>query len=90
MLNVFNAFKLKKESSDWCWDNYVNFRALKQANDIREQLMNIMVKQGLKLTSTQMGDPSYYTNIRKSILSGFFMQTAHLQKAGHYMKMKDD
>ena len=39
MLNVFNAFKLKKENPDWCYDHFLNFRALKQANDIREQLL---------------------------------------------------
>lgn len=36
LLNVFNAFKLKQENPDWCWDHYVNFRALKAANDIRD------------------------------------------------------
>lgn len=52
--------------------------------------MKIMVKFGLNLNSIPMQDPTYYTNIKKTILSGFFMQTAHLQKAGHYMTMKDD
>lgn len=52
--------------------------------------MNIMVKLGLKLTSTPMTDPKYYGNVKKSILSGYFMQVAHLEKAGHYMTLKDD
>lgn len=77
-MNVYNAFKLKRESPDWCFDNYINFRAVKAANDIRDQLASMMVKLGLKLTSSAMGDPNYYVNIRKAILSGFFMQTAHL------------
>jgi len=38
LLNVFNAFKMKKENPDWCFENYINFRAVKAANDIREQL----------------------------------------------------
>ena len=37
-----------------------------------------------------MSDGEYYNNIKKSILSGYFMQTAHLQRAGHYMTLKDD
>lgn len=90
LLNVFNAFKIKKESPDWCYDNFVNFRAVKQASDIREQLIGVYVKQGLKVTSTPMNDPNYSANIRKSILSGFFMHTAHLEKAGHYMTLKDN
>jgi pre-mRNA-splicing factor ATP-dependent RNA helicase DHX15/PRP43 len=35
-------------------------------------------------------DPNYSSNIRKALLSGFFMQTAHLEKAGHYMTIKDN
>jgi pre-mRNA-splicing factor ATP-dependent RNA helicase DHX15/PRP43 len=87
---VFNAFKIKKESPDWCYDNFVNFRAVKQANDIREQLIGVFVKLGLKISSSATNDPNYSTNIRKSILSGFFMHTAHLEKAGHYMTLKDN
>ena len=78
LLNLYNAFKLKKESPDWCYDHYVNFRGMKAANDIREQLLSIAVKQGLKLSSRQMSDPDYYPSIRKALLSGFFLQTAHL------------
>jgi pre-mRNA-splicing factor ATP-dependent RNA helicase DHX15/PRP43 len=29
MLNAFNAFLNKGKDSDWCWANYVNYRALK-------------------------------------------------------------
>ena len=35
-LNAFNAYKLKKENPDWCYDHFLNYRALKQANDIRD------------------------------------------------------
>jgi pre-mRNA-splicing factor ATP-dependent RNA helicase DHX15/PRP43 len=31
----------------------------------------------------------YFENIKKAIISGFFMQTAHLQKNGAYMTVKD-
>ncbi len=37
-----------------------------------------------------MSDKNYYLNIKKALLSGFFMQTAVLQRAGHYMTTKDD
>ena len=29
MLNVFNTFKQHDMSSDWCWNSYLNYRALK-------------------------------------------------------------
>jgi pre-mRNA-splicing factor ATP-dependent RNA helicase DHX15/PRP43 len=47
---------------------------MKAADDIREQLKQIMVKKGLKLLSTDFNHPSYYDNIKKCLLSGYFMQ----------------
>lgn len=49
LLNVYNAFKVKKENPDWCYDHFLNYRALKSANDIREQLLSIMVKMGIRI-----------------------------------------
>lgn len=90
LLNVFNTFKAKKCDQDWCWNSYLNFRALKQCDAIREQLLRIMVQQRCELESNDPRHPDYYTNIKKAILSGFFMQTACLQRAGHYQTLKDD
>lgn len=42
------------------------------------------------MVSTPLMDKNYYPNIKKAILSGFFMQTALIQRAGHYMTVKDD
>jgi len=89
-LNAFNAFTIKGMSQDWCWENYLNFRALKQANDIRNQLAGMATKQGFQLTSMPPTSPDYFDNIKKCVLSGFFMQTAHLERAGHYLTLKDD
>ena len=36
LLNVFNQYKKNGGDVDWCWKNYLNSRALKQACDIRE------------------------------------------------------
>jgi pre-mRNA-splicing factor ATP-dependent RNA helicase DHX15/PRP43 len=52
--------------------------------------MRIMNRFGLELKSTDFHDKSYYTNIRKAIVSGFFMQVAHLSRAGHYLTVKDN
>ena len=90
MLNAFNAFCAKKMNPDFCWENFLNFRALKQANDVRNQLENMALKQRLNITSTSPNDPEYYDNIKKCLLSGFFMQTAHKERAGHYLTLKDD
>ena len=61
-----------------------------QGNNVRNQLMNMAIKQGLDVNSSNPNDPDYYDNIKKCLLSGFFMQTAHLERAGHYLTLKDD
>lgn len=90
LLNAFNAFILKGENADWCYDHYINYRAMKQAKDIRDQLLNIIAKQKKSLQSNPNNHPDYSSNIRKAILSGYFMQVANLQKGNHYLTFKDD
>ena len=90
MVNVFNTFKAKNMDQHWCWNSYLNFRALKQANDIREQLIRILANNRCNLESNPTSHPDYYTNIKKAVLSGYFMQTALLQRSGHYQTLKDD
>lgn len=43
LLKAFQMFKQMNQDPDWCWKNYLNYRALKQASDIRDQLSKILV-----------------------------------------------
>jgi len=89
LLNAYHAYKLKGDSADWCYENFINFRGMKSADNIREQLKKLMVKLGVPFTSSDFSDDNYYYNMRKCLLTGFFMHVAHLEKAGHYMTLKD-
>ena len=40
--------------------------------------------------STHKSDPEYFDNIKKCLLSGFYMQAAHLERGGHYLTLKDE
>ncbi|BHF82058.1 Pre-mRNA-splicing factor ATP-dependent RNA helicase dhx15 [Sparganum proliferum] len=35
MLNVYHAFKQNQEDRQWCYDNFINFRSLKSADNVR-------------------------------------------------------
>jgi pre-mRNA-splicing factor ATP-dependent RNA helicase DHX15/PRP43 len=49
-----------------------------------------MERNDLELVSTPFEDPTYYTNIRRALTSGFFMQVAKkAQGAKHYTTIKD-
>lgn len=90
MLNVYHAFKQNHEDVQWCYDNFVNYRSLKNADNVRTQLSRIMDRLNLKRTSTDFTSRDYYLNIRKALLAGFFMQVGHLERAGHYLTVKDN
>jgi len=94
LLNTFHAYKqYSSEGMDpgqFCYDNYVNARSLRSAENVREQLKRTMERIQLQMVSTDFNDKEYYPNIRKCLVSGFFMQIAHLEKSGHYLTIKDN
>ncbi|CAB4021435.1 pre-mRNA-splicing factor ATP-dependent RNA helicase DHX15, partial [Paramuricea clavata] len=74
LLNVYHAFKQNHEESQWCYDNFVQFRSLKSADNVRDQLVRIMDRFNLARRSTDFNSKDYYINIRKALVAGFFMQ----------------
>lgn len=62
------------EDPQWCYDNFVNYRSLKSADNVRQQLSRIMDRFNLRRTSTDFTSKDYYINIRKALVNGFFMQ----------------
>lgn len=83
-------FILDHEDAHWCYDNFLNQRSLKSADNVRSQLRRVMEKNDLDLVSTDFENRNYYTNIRKAIAAGYFMQVAHLERSGHYLTVKDN
>lgn len=90
LLNAYHAYKTNNEDQNWCYDNFMNHRSLKSADNVRSQLRRTMEKYDLDLVSTDFENRSYYTNIRRAIVAGYFMQVAHLERSGHYLTVKDN
>ena len=78
------------DDTNWCYENFVNFRTMKSADNVRQQLVRIMQRLNVKLVSTSFTHKDYYVNIRKALVAGFFSQVAHLERTGHYMTVKDN
>ena len=38
LLNTYEAYLRREKSTEWCFENYVNPRAMKIVDDVREQL----------------------------------------------------
>ena len=62
------------EDTQWCYDNFIQHRSLKSADNVREQLTRIMDRFNLARRSTDFNSRDYYLNIRKALVAGFFMQ----------------
>ncbi|XP_075646550.1 putative pre-mRNA-splicing factor ATP-dependent RNA helicase DEAH2 [Castanea sativa] len=90
LLNVYHAYKQNNEDPLWCYENFVNQRVLKAADNVRQQLVRIMARFNLRLCSTDFNSRDYYINIRKAMVAGYFMQVAHLERTGHYLTVKDN
>ncbi|KAI8895374.1 P-loop containing nucleoside triphosphate hydrolase protein [Globomyces pollinis-pini] len=90
LLNVYESFKDNGEDSKWAYDNYLNVRSLKQADNVRKQLERYLYKITPRMPRMNKEDRNYSSNIRKALLSGFFMHVAHLDKSGKYLTCKDN
>jgi len=94
MLNAYAHYELTpdKEKKQWCWDNFINERSMLSAFNVRKQLIGIMAKLDLPLvTSDRKGDGSFaFTDIRKALTAGMYMQVAYKQSTGDYLTAKDN
>ncbi|KAI9866803.1 MAG: DEAH-box ATP-dependent RNA helicase prp43 [Trichoglossum hirsutum] len=94
MLNVYHVFKAPQAQANpkqWCHEHYLSLRALQSADNVRMQLKRIMEREELELVSTPFEDRKYYENIRKALVSGFFMQVAKKNQSGKgYTTVKDN
>ena len=94
MLNVYHAFKgpeAQANPKQWCHDHFVSLRSLQSADNVRQQLKRIMETHEIELVSVPFEDKNYYTNIRRALVAGFFMQVA--MKEGNsktYVTVKDN
>ncbi|WIA09143.1 hypothetical protein OEZ85_008554 [Tetradesmus obliquus] len=90
LLNVYHAWKANGEDGQWAYDNFLNQRSLKAADSVRNQLARICTRLNVRMVSTPFEDKAYYTNIRKAITAGYFMQVSHLERQGNYLTAKDN
>ncbi|XP_047325773.1 probable pre-mRNA-splicing factor ATP-dependent RNA helicase DEAH5 [Impatiens glandulifera] len=72
LLAVYEAWKAKNFSGPWCFENFVQSRSLRRAQDVRKQLLTIMDKYKLDVVSAGRN----FTKIRKAIAAGFFFHGA--------------
>ena len=62
-----------------------------QADNVRAQLQRQMEKCEIEIVSVSENNANFYTNIRRALVSGYFMQVAHNSgERGTYKTVKDN
>lgn len=84
LLNVYNQWQESDYSTQWCYENFIQYRSMKRARDVREQLVNLMQRVEIDMVS----GITESMNIRKAITSGYFYHIAKFSKGGHYKTVK--
>ncbi|XP_052238691.1 pre-mRNA-splicing factor ATP-dependent RNA helicase DHX16-like [Dreissena polymorpha] len=84
LMNVYNQWEETAHSTQWCFENFIQYRSMKRARDVRDQLEGLMERVEIEVTS----NPLDTVSIRKAITAGFFYHTAKLDKGGNYRTVK--
>ena len=84
LLNVYDCWVETGYSTQWCFENFIQYRSMRRARDVRDQLEGLMERVEIELTS----NPSDTVNVRKAITSGYFYHTAKFSKGGQYRTVK--
>uniref|UniRef100_A0A7S0R6B2 RNA helicase n=2 Tax=Pyramimonas obovata TaxID=1411642 RepID=A0A7S0R6B2_9CHLO len=72
LLTVYESWKANKFANPWCFENFLQARSLRRAQDVRKQLLTIMDRYKLDCVSAGKN----FNRIRRAICSGFFFHAA--------------
>ncbi|XP_055531073.1 probable ATP-dependent RNA helicase DHX35 [Wyeomyia smithii] len=87
LLNVYTAFVDNDRTKEFCGRNFLIYRNLKRAHEIKSQLCSMLERElNIPLLSCN-GDVD---TIRRCIVSGFFPYAAYLHHSGVYRTVRGD
>lgn len=86
LINVYNAYIQHNQDEAWCATNYVNAASLRLAVLIRAELLEVMQRIELPVSPPAFGCHDNNTNIKRALISGFFLKVAHdVDGSGNYL-----
>ncbi|KAH8829933.1 P-loop containing nucleoside triphosphate hydrolase protein [Flagelloscypha sp. PMI_526] len=72
LLTVYNGWKAANFSNPWCYENFIQARSMRRADNVRKQLVAIMESFKYDIISARRN----YSLVQKAICSGYFMNAA--------------
>eukprot|EP00931_Biecheleriopsis_adriatica_P109528 TRINITY_DN83790_c0_g1_i1.p1 TRINITY_DN83790_c0_g1~~TRINITY_DN83790_c0_g1_i1.p1 ORF type:complete len:711 (+),score=145.11 TRINITY_DN83790_c0_g1_i1:35-2134(+) len=93
LLTAFSSYGNAGSKAEFCRENFLSERNMKQAENVRRQLSGIVRNRGLdkvESADADAGGGMLTSNIRKAFIEGFFMQCAFLNQGGKdYLTVRD-
>ncbi|XP_075072090.1 putative pre-mRNA-splicing factor ATP-dependent RNA helicase DHX32 isoform X3 [Mixophyes fleayi] len=95
LINIYKEYEQMKSDNAsqydierWCQDHLLNYIALEMGCVIRGELLDIMKRTELPVSEPAFGSEENVLNIKKSLLTGYFMQIARdVDGLGNYIML---
>ncbi|KAJ4301358.1 hypothetical protein N0V90_003450 [Kalmusia sp. IMI 367209] len=94
LYNVFQAFTnpgVGKQSSQWCRENSLNYKAMLKAVSVRKQLRNYLDRMGIQEDTLggsdvlRVGGLDMVERVQRCLTTGFFAQAARMKTDGSFV-----
>ena len=86
LLNIYEGWKASKFSNPWCFENFLQARAMRRAQDVRKQLVTIMDRYKMDIVAAGRN----IIKVRKCIVAGFFTNAAKKDPQDGYKTMVEN
>jgi ATP-dependent RNA helicase DHX8/PRP22 len=83
LLACYESWKNNKFSNPWCYENFLQARAMRRSQDVRKQLVSIMDRYKLDIVAAGRN----YNKVRKCICAGYFTNAAKKDPQEGYRTM---
>ncbi|KAM6901879.1 ATP-dependent RNA helicase DQX1 [Lycodopsis pacificus] len=86
LIHIYNTFIEHNQDEVWCTTNFLSHAALRLAVVIRAELLEVMQRIELPVSPPAFGCQDNCTNIKRALISGFFLKVAHdVDGSGNYL-----
>jgi len=85
LLEVYKSWAHNRFSNPWCYENFIQARALRRSQDVRKQLITLMDRYKFEILSCG----NDYNRIRKCITAGYFGNACRRDPQEGYRTLTD-
>ncbi|CDR96012.1 DEAH box RNA helicase, putative [Babesia bigemina] len=84
LLNVYKQWVANGRSDTWCAQHRLQPKSLRRASEVRQQLLDIVLKQDIKETTCGTN----WDQVRRAICAGYFHNASKLKGLGEYTNLR--